>query len=295
MAEGFKMCGTLNPHSSEKVAGYFAYNQGASCAGGSLVPADAGKEEGQGIEVYAYATGLEPATEYTYCVVAKNSFGETLGGGLTFVTPPVTQTPRTEAATDIASTSAILEGSLEPAGTRLHYEFEENRGSDCKGGDTTPVAEGEDKVSATVEGLTPNAEYTFCLIATSVEGGTAAGMPVHFRTPESQAEVEAKERAVAEARARAEAEAQAEAKAIAEAAAAKRRQEEAAESREEQAAAERARLAWESTNAFVSLRIVDVRVAASSVLVTLGASQRGAVTISGRGLKTTTESVSAGS
>jgi hypothetical protein len=187
---GRELCGTLNPHSSARVGYYFAYNSGTNCTGGSRTAA--GKEaEGQDIEVSIELEGLQSGTEYTYCLVATNSSGETFGQSLTFTTPPTTQEPRTEAATSVMSTSAILEGTLEPTNTKLKYDFEYNAGSGCEGGSTTPEAEAENRVATEVEGLRSNTEYTFCVIAKSTEGGTAVGQPEHFKTLESQAEKEA--------------------------------------------------------------------------------------------------------
>jgi hypothetical protein len=78
-----KFCGTLNPHASAKVSSYFAYNSGASCIGGRETPA--GEEaEGQDIGVSSEVTGLQPGTQYTYCLVATNTSGETFGEPITF-------------------------------------------------------------------------------------------------------------------------------------------------------------------------------------------------------------------
>ena len=168
------------------------------------------------------------------------------GDQFSYTAPPLIQEPKTEAATSVTSTLAILEGTLEPAGAKLKYDFQYNAGASCEGGGTTPEAEGEDRVSTKVEGLTPNTKYTFCLIAKSTEGGTAAGRTETFRTLESQAEreaKEAKEKTEAEAKAKVEAEAkakgEAEAKAEAETAAAtkKHQEEEAAAKKKTEEAA----------------------------------------------------------
>jgi hypothetical protein len=91
-----QLCGTLNPHSSAKVGSYFAYDAGTSCAGGSRTLAR-GEVEGEEIEVSGEATGLQAGTEYTYCLVATNSAGETFGQPVSFTTPPTesAQMPQT--------------------------------------------------------------------------------------------------------------------------------------------------------------------------------------------------------
>jgi len=99
------------------------------------------------------------------------------------------EAPITEAATSVTSISAVLEGTLEPAAAKLKYDFAYNAGASCEGGSTTPEGEGESKVSTKIEGLTSNTEYTFCLVAKSIEGGATKGKPQIFRTPGSQAEI----------------------------------------------------------------------------------------------------------
>lgn len=306
------LCGTLNPHTSEKLSSaYFVYNAGSSCMGGSRRPAETepgGELEGQEIEVHGNLDGLRPGTEYTYCLVAANSSGETFGQPVSFTT---TAEPKIEAATAVTSTSATLEGTLEPPGTELEYRFWLSKGTTCEGGVGASPAEGENKVAVRVEGLTPNTEYTFCLVAQGREGfafdgekdwGAASGGPEHFTTLESQAEKEAKEKLEQEVKAKAEAEvkarAEAKAKAETEAAVAKKEQEEAAaKKQEEEAAAAAAQKKKESESASepVSLTIVKVRVTANSVTITLDASREGAVTIFGSGLKTANKGVAAGS
>jgi alpha-tubulin suppressor-like RCC1 family protein len=186
-------------------------------------------------------TAVAPAGSGTVDVTIESVVGTSpviLDDEFSYITPPPTQEPKTEAATSVTSTSAILEGTLEPAATKLKYDFQYNAGTGCEGGSTTQEAEGEDRVPATVEGLKPNTEYAFCLIAKSAEGGTAVGRAETFRTAESQAEIQAREKLGQEAEAKAKAEAEAKTKAEAEATAAKKKQEEeaAAKKKKEEAA-----------------------------------------------------------
>jgi hypothetical protein len=293
---GWEMCGTLNPHVSAKVGYYFAYDKGPSCTGpGSFAAAGGEEREGEAVKVSGRMSALEGGTEYTYCLVATNSSGETFGQPISMTTPPATAKPLTEAPAAVTSTSATLEGTLEPAGTRLQYEFETNRGTSCEGGSTTPTTTGEGKVSAVVEGLTPNTVYAFCLTAYSTQGGIAVGAPMTFTTLESQAENESKRR-----------QQQIEAEAIA---AARKAQEEsaavaAAKLQEElNAAAAESKLQYEAAiaaqekiaaGAAASIKIIKVAVSSTTVTVTLGTSQVGSVTISGSGLRATTKIVTAG-
>jgi hypothetical protein len=113
---GFKLCGTLNPHSSAKVGSYFAYNAGASCTGGRVATAgDGGEVEGENVKVSGLATELQAGTEYTYCLVATNSGGETFGQPVSFTTsgtrPP--EVPITESISNAASSGpTVLETPL---------------------------------------------------------------------------------------------------------------------------------------------------------------------------------------
>jgi hypothetical protein len=239
-AGGPFVCGTLNPHSKEKLtSAYFTFSAGSTCTGGTQIAVEPEVQWEEDMEVRAKLEGLAPGTEYASCLVAVNSSGKTVSDPLTFTT---TAEPKSEPAAAVMTTSARLEGTLEPAGTKLKYRFYYSKGPTCEGGVPTAQAEGENKVSAQVEGLRSNIEYTFCLGAEGNDPyfispgeqnvGTVGAKPVHFRTLETQAEKEAKEKLEQEAKAKAEAEvkaqAEAKAKAEAEAVAAKRKQEEAA-------------------------------------------------------------------
>jgi hypothetical protein len=83
---GVRLCGTLNPGSSAKVGYYFEVSQGSSCVGGTHFGGPS-EIEGQGVAVSTEVKNLAPDTEYTFCLVATNTVGETRGQGLTFMTP----------------------------------------------------------------------------------------------------------------------------------------------------------------------------------------------------------------
>ena len=209
-AGGPFVCGTLNPHSKEKLtSAYFTFSAGSTCTGGTQVAVEPEVQGEEDIEVRDKLEGLAPGTEYAFCLVAVNSSGKTVSDPLTFTT---TAEPESEPATAVTSTSATLEGTLEPAGTKLKYQFYYNRGPTCEDGVPTTQAEGENKVSAQVEGLASNTEYTFCLQAKGDEGGfvfqgetsvgTVGAKPIQFKTLETQAEKEAWFKTFAEENAR---------------------------------------------------------------------------------------------
>jgi hypothetical protein len=197
-AGGPFVCGTLNPHSKEKLTGaYFTFSAGSTCTGGTQVAVEPEVQGEEDIEVRAKLEGLAPGTEYAFCLVAVNSSGKTVSDPLTFTT---TAEPKSEPATAVTSTSATLEGTLEPGGAKLKYQFSYSKGPTCEGGVPTAQAEGENRVSAQLEGLASNTEYTFCLQAIGHEEGfifggetdvgTVGGKPVQFKTLETQAEKE---------------------------------------------------------------------------------------------------------
>ncbi len=197
---GQPVCGTLNPHARAKAGYYFAYHKGASCAGGERTPL-AAEVEGEAIAVSGELTGLEPGTEYAYCLIATNASGETSGQALTFTTepappvetpppepPPVETTPVVlgESASSVTSTTVALAGTIEREPTVTeHYYFEygeaEGYGHSTVGGEVAPGA-GEAAVGPEViTGLNPGTTYHYRLVAVSASG-EGDGEEKTFRT-----------------------------------------------------------------------------------------------------------------
>ena len=185
-----KLCGTLNPHSSAKVGSYFAYNARTSCTGGSRLAG--GEVEGEAIEVSGEATGLQAGTEYTYCLVATNSGGETFGQPVSFTTPGMArpETPLTESCSGpIKGGAQKLCGTLNPhSSAKVGSYFAYNAGTSCTGGSRLAGGEVEGEaieVSGEATGLQAGTEYTYCLVATN-SGGETFGQPVSFTTPAAE-------------------------------------------------------------------------------------------------------------
>ena len=189
-AEGrLRVCGTLNPHANAKAGYYFAYNKGASCTQGketALMP----EVQGEAIPVSGELFGLEPDTEYAYCLIATDATGETLGAAVTFTTEPVApKAPETRPVTDIATGSATLMGRLGVEAIQTSWYFEYAPGLSCTGAgakmtpeaqDATPDEPG-DIVSAAVTELHSGTEYAVCLVAKNRIGSTT-GPGVWFAT-----------------------------------------------------------------------------------------------------------------
>jgi hypothetical protein len=183
-----KACGTLDPQVDATVGYYFSYNRGTSCLGGRET-ALVGEAQRDDAAVSAQLVGLEPATEYSYCLIATNASGETEGRAVTFTTEPIApRVPSTESPADIAAETVTLEGRLTAERASTTWYFEYAPGSSCNGvgaartpeaGDTHPGEQTD--VSASVDGLQPGTEYSDCLIAKNAVG-LRAGSPISFTT-----------------------------------------------------------------------------------------------------------------
>jgi hypothetical protein len=121
-----QLCGTLNPGSSAKVGYYFEVEEGSSCTGGTHFT-DGSEPEGESIPVSTTVSALTPSTQYTYCLVATNSIGETAGQGLTFVTPSPPSGPPTinsESVTNVTEHNATLNAEINPNGLLTKYKLQ---------------------------------------------------------------------------------------------------------------------------------------------------------------------------
>lgn len=183
-----KACGTLNPHVAATVGYRFVYNKGSSCLGGrETAPVPEAQHEHSAIS--AELVGLEPDTEYAYCLIATNTSGETEGGAVTFTTGPVApRKPSTYPAAGIATETVTLEGRLTAERGPTSWYFEYAPGSSCNGAEASRTSATQDthlgepiEVHASVGGLEPGTEYSACLIAKNA-AGASAGSQISFTT-----------------------------------------------------------------------------------------------------------------
>jgi hypothetical protein len=88
-------------------------------------------------------------------------------------------------ATSISTTSATLNGTVNPEGQSMTYHFEYGT-TTSYGGQTATASAGAGsvnvKVTTSIEPLTPNTTYHYRLVASNASG-TALGADVSFRTP----------------------------------------------------------------------------------------------------------------
>jgi Subtilase family len=191
-----KVCGTLNPNSNANAGYYFAYNKGTNCTGGKETPLEPEKA-GKGIPVSGELFGLEPYTQYAYCLIATDPSGETVGAAVTFTTEPAApRPPQTSPAIDVTSDSATLEGKLDhqPIATSWYFQYApqfictwEHASTTAEQQDTKPAE--VDEVSAAVTGLQPGTYYHVCLVAKNRIGSTV-GWERSFLTESTAPKIE---------------------------------------------------------------------------------------------------------
>ena len=135
--------------------------------------------------VAANAPGLTANTLYHFRVVASNSAGTATGSDRTFVTLTATGPPvvTTNAATNITTSSAALNGSLDPHGlaTTVFFQY----GTTTSYGSATPMQNQAGNtyrnIAANINGLAPHTTYHFRMVATN-GGGTRMGSDRTFTT-----------------------------------------------------------------------------------------------------------------
>lgn len=137
------------------------------------------------LNVSANVNSLTASTTYHFRVVASNSAGTRTGSDKTFTTLTATGLPvvMTNPATNVASFSATLNGSLDPHGltTSVHFQY----GTTTSYGLTTaPQSQSGNtyrNVSANISGLTTHTTYHFRIVANNT-AGTRFGSDRTFTT-----------------------------------------------------------------------------------------------------------------
>jgi Ca2+-binding RTX toxin-like protein len=172
---------------AEGAATSYRFEYGTTTAYGSYAPFFPGLA-GSGVDPVAVSqalSGLQPGTTYHYRIVAWSEFGEVEGEDQTFTTlkaPTVTTKP----ATNVGTTSAVLNGSVNPEGDASTYQFE--YGKTTAYGSKVPLSPGSagsgtspEEVSEPVAGLEPDTTYHYRLVATN-GAGAGKGSNGTFRT-----------------------------------------------------------------------------------------------------------------
>ncbi|HMV67202.1 MAG TPA: hypothetical protein PKA64_10155, partial [Myxococcota bacterium] len=162
---------------------------------GTRAPTTGGSSLGSGngsVSFTQAVTGLTAGTTYFVCAIAENNVGKTWGNVVSFTTP-VPPDVTTTAASGVANTSAVLNGSANPnrAATTGWFRYSATNpitcndtfGSRAPGTGGTSLGSGTSAVTfaETVSGLSAGATYYFCAIAQSTEG-TRFGAVMSFTT-----------------------------------------------------------------------------------------------------------------
>jgi hypothetical protein len=157
------------------------YGESVPCAPASL---PAGTAD---VDVTAELTGLTTLTTYHYRLATTNAEGTSYGEDRT-VTAAAVRGVDTKPATNIARTSATLNGTLDPDGESTDYYFE--YGPTTSYGQQIPAPPGVNVGSASgvipvtqdIVGLLPETTYHFRIVAKNSVGDTF-GPDVTFTTP----------------------------------------------------------------------------------------------------------------
>jgi hypothetical protein len=159
--------GSINPEGLPVTSCEFEYDNGHAIACAQTTPI----EGSTSVSVSANPPGLTPGTLYAYRLVVGTGNGSIYHGlEKSFLTRPAVEGVVTAAASEVLSTSATLNGSLEPNGFDTHYFFE--YGESRLLGFTTAREDAGEQLSGveqvppvSVTGLEPNKTYYFQLVA----------------------------------------------------------------------------------------------------------------------------------
>lgn len=172
--------GTVNP-SGQPTTWLVEYGTTTSY-GSKTAAADAGS--GTTAKAVSVAvSGLAAGKTYHFRLVATSDAGTANGADTTFVTaaPPAVTT---SGASSVGSSTATLNGKVDPRGRSTSYLFEYGT-STAYGSKTSSSSAGSGSgaksVSKAVSGLKPGTTYHFRLVATS-DAGTSTGSDVTFTT-----------------------------------------------------------------------------------------------------------------
>ena len=187
--------GVLNPSNPGEAGTYeFLYKLSATeCEGESATPATA-TSGGQAEPVSAEAPGLQPSATYAFCLQVHNEAGEPAisAPAETFTTPAAPPAIDFEGAGPVNGTAATLTAAINPNNQSTTYTFEYStqatgetlEGTIIKVPGLAPLAGFGDQTAETrAEGLQPETQYFWRVVATNASSETTTGKVETFTTP----------------------------------------------------------------------------------------------------------------
>jgi phage head maturation protease len=174
--------GSVDPHGLTTTV-YFQY--GTTTGYGSTTPSQT-KSGNTYQSVGANIGSLTAGTTYHFRIVATNSSGTRYSSDRTFTTLSATGPPVaiTNPATNVASSSATLNGSVDPHGltTTVYFQYGTTTSYGHTTDSQTKTGNTYQSVSANISGLTASTTYHFRIVATN-SAGTRYGSDGTFTTP----------------------------------------------------------------------------------------------------------------
>jgi plastocyanin len=170
-----RLNGRLNPHGLPTT---FHFQYGTTTSYGLTTPPQS-RSGNTPQNVSANISGLMANRVYHFRIVASNARGTRFGADRTFTTLSPTGLPivRTDAATNVASHSATLNGLLNPHGLSTSVNFQ--YGPTTSYGSTTPAQTQNGNtyrnIHANIAGLMANRVYHFRIKATNMAGTRFGG------------------------------------------------------------------------------------------------------------------------
>jgi len=177
-----KLNGSLNPHGFTTT---FHFEYGLTTSYGATTPPQ-NRSGNTRQNVNANISNLMANRVYHFRIVASNAQGTSFGSDRTLTTLTATGPPvvTTNQATNVTSSSATLNGSLNPHGltTTVYFQY----GRTTSYGSTTPMQSQSGNtyrnIASNIGGLTTRTIYHFRIVATN-SAGTRMGGDSTFITP----------------------------------------------------------------------------------------------------------------
>jgi hypothetical protein len=176
-----KLNGSLDPHGLATTV-YFEYGTTTSYGFSSAVQSQTGNTYRN---ITANINGLRGNTTYHFRIVATNTAGTRRGGDRTFTTlstgPPVVSTV---SATSVESSSATLNGSLNPNGltTTVYFEYGTTTSYGFSTAQQSATGNTYRLITANINGLSAGTTYHFRIVATN-SAGARVSTDRTFTTP----------------------------------------------------------------------------------------------------------------